>query len=137
MKILFSDIDPSSKFYKAFKVFEFGQEPIAGWTWHGSIVIQKYDMLEPMMTGVSGDGKESVGSSFIHITGDIARLDGRYDKFWRGPTRPKFDGNMATMERMIPDLFNLFGSIKDALRTTWPAEFPNTPEFNQPNRTTI
>jgi hypothetical protein len=44
--------------------------------------------------------------------------------------RPFHDGDMRTMERMVPDLVALFRSVKDTIRVQWPsidASFPATP----------
>ncbi len=109
------------KFDKRFKVFLFDEEEVCGWRWLGSLVVQRYDGLEPMMEGESKTTSQSVGSTLLSIAADVARLTGCYEQVWRSFRRPEFDGDMRTMERMVPDLVRLFRSMKDVIRQRWDA----------------
>ncbi|TWB33266.1 hypothetical protein [Nitrospirillum pindoramense] len=104
---------------KKFKVFEFDHEEIGGWTWFGSLVVQRYDMLEPMIKGEDHKAGKSAGSTLLDIAIDAGERRSPPIGIWAPLPRPQFDGNMDTMRRMIPDLISLFRSIKDVLRRGW------------------
>ena len=117
---LFKACDPSAKAFKRWRMIEFGRERIGGWIWTGSLVIKKYDGLDPMMEGVTEDGAESVGSNWISLTSKARLLlpdDERPSHEDYG--RPRFDGSMQTMERMVPDLVGMFERMKALIRHGW------------------
>jgi len=114
---IFRNIGVKTTWHKRFKTFEFDDETIAGWEWKGSLVIKRYDMLEPMMEGRKGEC--IVGSTLLDLAADAGML--RDPPIQIGPPapRPSFDGDMRTMERLVPDLIALFRSVKDAIRGDW------------------
>jgi hypothetical protein len=114
---IFRNMGVEVKWYKRFRTFEYDDETIAGWEWKGSLVIKRYDMLEPMMEGQKA--KCIVGSTFLNLAVDAGMLRGPPIQITAPFPRPCFDGNMRTMERMVPDLVALFRSVKDAIRESW------------------
>lgn len=93
---MFRARDPAAKALKRWRMIEFGREEIGGWTWTGSLVVKKYDSLDPMMKGISQDGTESVGSVWIDLTFEARMLlpeaiRPSHDDYGR----PRFDGSMG------------------------------------------
>jgi hypothetical protein len=114
---IFRNLGVKTTWHKRFKTFEFAGETIAGWEWKGSLVIQRYDGLEPMMEGRKG--KCAVGSTLLKLACDAGDLRDPPIKVTAPAPRPNFDGDMRTMERVVPDLVALFRSVKDAIRDNW------------------
>ncbi len=117
---LFQISDPCVKALKKWRMIEFGTDTIGGWVWTGSLVIQRHDGLEPMMRGVSADGAETVGAGWMNLADGVCKMlpepvRPSHEDFGR----PRFDGSMLTMERMVPDLCSMFRQIKDLLRHGW------------------
>jgi hypothetical protein len=110
---------------KKFKVVQFDREEVAGWQWEGSLVIQRYDMLELMLKGIDADGKRSVGSTWLDLASEagVRRIPPVPPTDFLPPVvlanRPQFDGDMATMERMVPDIIALFRKMKGVVRAGW------------------
>ena len=108
---------------KRFKMFLFDEEVVAGWSWTGSLVVQRYDSLEPMLKGLSLDGKQSVGSTLLSLAvdaGDLREPPTPRSNFLPPiPNRPAFDGSMQTMERMVPDLITFFRWTKSVIAEGW------------------
>lgn len=108
---------------KKFKVIQFDKEEVAGWEWEGSLVVQRCDMLEPMARGAGG--KSSVGSTWLSLATDAGALQVPpvLSTDFLPPVvvanRPQFDGDMSTMERMVPDIIALFRKMKDVVRAGW------------------
>ena len=135
---MFKDRDPSAKALKRWRMIEFGREEIGGWIWIGSLVIKKYDGLDPMMEGVTEDGSESVGSNWISLTGKARLLlpeaiRPSHDDYGR----PKFDGSMRTMERIVADLVAMFEHMKALIRHGWsnrPHTAPPPEHFSESSR---
>ena len=108
---------------KKFKVFAFDREEISDWSWEAKLVVQRYDMLEPMLSG-RHDGR-AVGSTWLSLAFDAGKL--RHPPMphtaFLPPAipvnRPQFDGDMRTMERMVPDLVELFRWTKSLVRSSW------------------
>jgi hypothetical protein len=116
-----------AKLNKKYKVLDLDTEIIHGWTWRAPLVIQRYDMLEPMLDG--NNGKISVGTTMMVFAKDAGKLRNPPIIITAPAPRPDFDGDMRTMERMIPDLVALFRTVKDTIRAHWPAidaAFPDT-----------
>ena len=114
---IFRNIGVKTTLHKRFKTFEFDDETIAGWQWKGSLVIKRYDMLEPMMEGRQGTC--IVGSTWLDLATKAGVLRNPPIQIAAPAPRPNFDGDMRTMERMVPDLVALFRSMKDAIRENW------------------
>jgi hypothetical protein len=114
---IFRNLGVKTTLHKRFKTFEFDDETITGWEWKGSLVIKRYDMLEPMMEGQKG--KYGVGSTFLSLAINAGALRDPPVRIDPPYPRPCFDGDMRTMERMVPDLVALFRSVKDAIRGNW------------------
>jgi hypothetical protein len=114
---IFRNTGVKATWYKRFKTFEYDDETIAGWEWKGSLVIKRYDMLEPMMEGQKGE--YGVGDTFLSLAIHAGALRDRPIQITAPFPRPCFDGDMRTMERMVPDLVALFRSVKDAIRANW------------------
>ena len=110
------------KLFKRFRVIAFDAEVIGGWRWEAKLVVKRYGVLEPMMEGFNGSADEAVGSTFLSLAvGAGAKQVPPVVRAEFFPpivkiNRPCFDGDMGTMERMIPELVGLFRSMKDALR---------------------
>jgi len=113
----FRNLGVKTTWHKRFRTFEFDDETIAGWEWKGSLVVKSYDMLEPMMEGRKG--KYGVGSTFLSVAINAGSLRDPPIRINPPYPRPNFDGDMRTMERMVPDLVALFRSVKDAIRDNW------------------
>ncbi len=128
---LFKACDPSAKALKKWRMIEFGQESIGDWVWTGSLVVKKYDGLDPMMEGVTEDGAESVGSNWISLADDARML---LSETLRPShidfSRPYYDGSMQTMTRMVPDLVAIFERMKALIRHGW----ANTDQASPPQR---
>jgi hypothetical protein len=114
---IFRNIGVKTTWHKRFRTFEFDDETIAGWEWKGSLVIKRYDKLEPMMEGQKG--KNLVGSTFLSLAIHAGKLRDPPVRIGAPFPRPGFDGDMRTMERMVPDLIALFRLVKDAIRENW------------------
>jgi hypothetical protein len=114
---IFRNLGVKTTLHKRFKTFEFDDETIAGWQWKGSLVIKRYDMLEPMMEGRKD--KYIVGSTWLDLAINAGMLRNPPIQIAAPAPRPNFDGDMRTMERMVPDLVALFRSTKDAIREHW------------------
>ena len=71
------------------------------------------------MEGSDTTTGKAVGSNLVGIAGEVAKSTGFYEQIWRQLGHPKFDGDMATMERMIPDLVAVFRGRKDVSRRGW------------------
>jgi len=117
LNAIFRKIGVETTWHKRFRTFEFDHETIAGWEWKGSLVIQKYDRLEPMMEGQKG--RYGVGSTLLSLAINSGMLRDPPIEINAPAPRPSFDGDMRTMERMVPDLIALFRSVKDAIRQHW------------------
>src|SRR5262249_38644499 len=65
LNAIFRNIGVKTTWHKRFRTFEFDDETIAGWEWKGSLVIKKYDMLDPMMGGRKG--QSVVGSTWLSL----------------------------------------------------------------------
>lgn len=123
---LFKARDPSAKALKKWRMIEFGRESIGRWVWTGSLVVKRYDGLDPMMEGVSEDGTESVGSNWISLTNKARMfLPEAVRPSHEDFGRPHFDGSMQTMERMVPDLLKLFQHVKEIIRHGWANQAPS------------
>ena len=114
---IFRSLGVTTTWHKRFRTFEFDHEIIAGWEWKGSLVIKTFDGLEPMMEGRKG--KQSVGSTLLALACDACHLRDPPVRIQAPLPRPNFDGDMRTMERMVPDLVALFRFVKDAIRKNW------------------
>jgi hypothetical protein len=115
---IFRNSGVKTRWHKRFKTFEFEDEIIAGWEWKGSLVVQtRICMLEPMMDGHKG--KCAVGSTWLSLARDAGDLCDPPVRITAPAPRPNFDGDMRTMERMVPDLIALFRSVKKAIRENW------------------
>ncbi|MEE3625609.1 hypothetical protein UCD39_16715 [Nitrospirillum sp. BR 11752] len=117
---IFRSCGVSLKWHKKFRVFEFDHEKICGWTWFGSLVVQRYDTFEPMMKGEDPQAGKSTGSTLLGLAIDAGKRHDPPIIIGAPAPRPQFDGNMDTMRRMIPDLIALVRSIKDVIRQGWP-----------------
>ena len=108
---------------KRFKVFTFDRETVSGWCWETKLVVQRHDMLEPMLDASSGS--RAIGSTWLNLAFDAGKL--RHPPMphtvFLPPAipvnRPQFDGDMRTMERMVPDLVELFRWTKSLVRSSW------------------
>lgn len=117
---IFRNCGSSIELDKKFKVFSFDEEDVANWHWTGLLVVQRYDGLEPMLKGMNAAGDRSVGSTWVGLAFDAGRLCNPIVEIpTTFPNRPQFDGDMRTMERMVPEMIALFRSIKDAIRKNW------------------
>ena len=108
------------RFNRRFNVFFFDKESISDWEWEATLVVKLGVMLEPMAQGVNRALNKSVGSTFGHLASEAGRRQEPPVLINPPMTRPMFDGDMATMERMVPDLVRLFRLMKDAVRRDWP-----------------
>lgn len=117
---IFKARDPSAKPHKRWRMIEFGRENIGGWTWAGSLVVKKYDVLDPMMEGVTEDDSESVGSNWISLAGKARLLlpEGKQASS-EDYGRPHYDGSMQTVERIVADLVAMFDHMKAMIRRGW------------------
>ncbi len=76
------------------------------------------------------NGQISIGTTMLGFAIDAGKLRNPPIIITAPAPRPDFDGDMRTMERMIPDLVALFRTVKDTIRAHWPAidaAFPDTP----------
>jgi hypothetical protein len=74
-------------------------------------------MLEPMMEGRKGNC--GVGSTFLSLAIDSGMLRDPPIEITAPAPRPCFDGDMRTMERMVPDLVALLRSMKASIAQNW------------------
>ena len=128
---IFAEQGVSLDWSKRFKVFSFDREQIDDWAWEGKLVVQRYDSLEPMVSGQSA--MHCVGSTMLDMADQAGKLLQQpilYDP--KVIERPRFDGDMRTMERMIPDLIGLFRFVKDVVRQTWQDAPNSTTESEEP-----
>ena len=88
-----------------------GKPPLGAAT--GSLRIRS----EPMMEGRKE--KCIVGSTFLNLAVEAGMLRDPPLRITAPAPRPRFDGDMGTMERMVPDLIALLRAIKDAIRENW------------------
>ena len=96
---IFKEHGISCKLNRRFKVFTFDEEEIAGWHWHGSLVVQRHDGLEPMMEGCSAAKDVSVGSTLLALAVAVGREARPSLEVGPPYPRPNFDGDMQTMSR--------------------------------------
>ena len=74
-------------------------------------------MLEPMMEGKKSES--GVASTLLDLAINAGMLRDPPIEINAPLPRPSFDGDMRTMERMVPDLIALFRSVNDAIREHW------------------
>ena len=118
---IFRDAGVQVHLDKRFKVFTFDQKEAAGWTWRGKLVVQKYDRLEPMFGGYTPH--HAIGSTMLGLAveaGDQRIPPIPRDRFLPPhPNRPRFDGDMRTMERLIPELVALTRWMRELVARNW------------------
>ena len=109
---------------KRFRVFTFDPQEAVGWTWRGKLVVQKYDLLEPMFGGITS--LHAIGSTLLHLadeSGDRRRPPLPRQRL--APpylNRPRFDGDMRTMGRLVPDLVALVRWMRELIAKDWAAQ---------------
>ncbi len=113
---------------KRFKVFTFDPQEAAGWTWRGKLVVQKYDRLEPMFEGDTP--LHAIGSTMFGLaldTGDRRTPPVPRERFLPPhPNRPRFDGDMRTMARLVPELVALTRWMRELIAANWDAPSTKT-----------
>ena len=118
---MFRDAGVEVHLDKRFRVFTFDAQEAAGWTWRGKLVVQKYDMLEPMFGGATP--QHVVGSTMLALADDAAQhrvpLGPATCCEPSHPNRPRFDGDMRTMERMVPELVALVRWMRELIAKSW------------------
>ena len=117
---IFERTGTACKLNRRWRMFVYEEERIGGWDWQGSLVVKRHGMLEPMIEGVDHTAKVGVGSAFLVLASEAGKKQDRPITIMSPMTRPLFDGKMATMEHMVPDLVKLFRLMKDAIRRGWP-----------------
>ena len=100
-------------------MFSYDKEEIGGWDWQGFLVVKRQGLLEPMMEGVDRAAKINVGSTFAVLAREAGEKQAPPVVIRPPMTRPEYDGSMATIEHMVPDLIRLFRLMKDAIRRGW------------------
>lgn len=120
---IFRDVGVQVHLDKRFKVFTYDPQEVAGWTWRGKLVVQKNDRLEPMFEGDTPH--HAFGSTMLHLA-DLAggRRTPPLPKQRLLPpylNRPRFDGDMHTMERMVPELVALTRWMRELIAKNWNA----------------
>ena len=125
---IFRDAGVQVHLDKRFKVFTFDSQEAAGWTWRGKLIVQKYDMLEPMLEGDTSE--QAIGSTMLSLAiyaGDRRMPAMPRERFWPPhPNRPRFDGDMRTMGRLVPELIALTRWMRELIAANWTA--PSTKE---------
>ena len=116
---MFKEFDRNARYLKSYRVLFFGSELISGWSWECSLVIQRGDTLEFMLSGYDELGKRSVGSTLFSIVLAISKYENNYDTYDRLFDRPRFDGSMDTMANMVADIVSLFDAIKRVIGASW------------------
>ncbi len=118
---LFRDAGVEAHLDKRFKMVTFDLQEAAGWAWQGKLVVQKYDMLEPMFEGATP--QHVVGSTMFGLALDAA--DQRTPPIQRErflaphPNRPRFDGDMRTMARLVSELVALTQWMRQVIAVNW------------------
>ena len=118
---IFRDAGVQVHFDKRFKVFTFDPQEAAGWTWRGKLVVQRNDTLEPMFEGDAPH--RAIGSTMLGLADKAG--DRRIPPLPRQrllppyPNRPRFDGDMRTMERLIPELVALTRWMRELVARNW------------------
>jgi hypothetical protein len=74
-------------------------------------------MLEPIMGGRQGNSV--VGSTLLDLAIKAGGLRDPPIQITAPFPRPCFDGDMRTMERLVPDLVALFRSMKASIAQNW------------------
>ena len=118
---IFRDAGVQVHLDKRFKVFTFDPQEAAGWTWRGKLVVQRHDNLEPMFEGDTP--YHAIGSTML----DLADAAGsrrippvpRQRVLPPYLNRPRFDGDMRTMERLIPELVALTRWMRELVARNW------------------
>lgn len=120
---IFRDAGVQVHLDKRFKVFTFDPQEATGWTWQGKLVIQKYDRIEPMFGGYMLP--HVVGSTMLDLAldaGDRRTPPTPRQRFLPPhPNRPRFDGDMRTMERLVPELVALTRWMRELIAESWTA----------------
>lgn len=132
---IFRSSGVTTQWDKRFKVLTFDYEEVSGWCWEAKLVVQRHDMLEPMLDAYSST--RAIGSTWLDLAFEAGhrRVPPMPDRDFLPPAipvnRPQFDGDMRTMERMVPDLIKLFRWTKSLIRDSWPAH-PETLKSRSP-----
>lgn len=114
----FQEMGVNPRYERSERYFVFEEEEIGGFTWHGSLFMQRYD-VELIFSGQSQDAH--LGTVLAVLAYDAKRLADPTFKRDRvtGPPpypRPAYNGDLAALKGIVREFVSLVRLVKDAIR---------------------